>query len=147
MRGTGEYNRGTRRGKPWHLTLSLTLSVMNLPTVTVTLNLSLRLLADALGNAVEGGSRYWAAVREFTLDGEGFLDCDSVADGRARWQIEDMETGRIHTLDRVALFEGVRILGEKYPWHLGALLDRKRSDSFTGDALLQCALFGGIIYG
>ena len=28
IRGTGEYNRGTRRGKPWHPTLSLTLSLM-----------------------------------------------------------------------------------------------------------------------
>ena len=120
---------------------------MSIPTVTVTLNIPLELLSGALCSAVEGGSSYWAALVKYTLDEEGILDCESVPDGRARWEFLDIEEDKTHTLDRAALLEGVRVLGEKYPAHLGSLLDEDRSDADTGDALLQCALFGEILYG
>ena len=48
------------------------------------------------------------------------------------------------TLD--ALKRGLTILGEKYP-HLMADFVNENEDVITGDAFIQCALLGEIVYG
>lgn len=47
-------------------------------------------------------------------------------------------------LDNVAL--GIEVLATYYPRHFADLVNEK-ADSVTGDALLQCCIFGELIYG
>lgn len=49
-------------------------------------------------------------------------------------------------LDLAAILDGVRVLHEKYPHHFGDLV-RNNADAGTGDALLQCAIFGDLTFG
>lgn len=50
-------------------------------------------------------------------------------------------------LDLAAILDGVRILCEKYPHHFSDLVSDGGGDAGTGDALLQCAIFGDLPFG
>ena len=54
--------------------------------------------------------------------------------------------GPVYTLDKAAVYRGIVILAAKYPHHFADLIT-DNSDATTGDCLIQCALFGDIIFG
>ena len=54
--------------------------------------------------------------------------------------------GPVYTLDIAAVYRGIVILAAKYPHHFADLIT-DNSDATTGDCLIQCALFGDIIFG
>lgn len=56
----------------------------------------------------------------------------------------DSET--VYRLDREALQRGLKIMGEKYPHLMGDFVN-ENEDAITGDAFIQCALLGEIVYG
>lgn len=51
-----------------------------------------------------------------------------------------------HTLDLKAIKRGLRIMAKKYPEHFADLL-AENDDNDTSDCLVQCSLFGEVIYG
>lgn len=52
----------------------------------------------------------------------------------------------VYRLTMDALKRGLTIMGEKYP-HLMAQFVNENEDVITGDAFVQCALLGEIVYG
>lgn len=54
-----------------------------------------------------------------------------------------MET---HSLDLVTIARGVAIMSEKFPSHFREMMS-ENFDAETGDCMLQCCLFGDIVYG
>lgn len=59
------------------------------------------------------------------------------------WTKEDNER---FVLDCDSLERGLNILARDYPWHWKSFMD-DAFDAYTGDAFLQCCLFGSIVYG
>lgn len=49
-------------------------------------------------------------------------------------------------LDLNAIKRGIKILAEKYPYHLQNIIE-ENEDAYTSNALYQCALYGDIIAG
>ena len=49
-------------------------------------------------------------------------------------------------LNRESIAKGLDIMAEKYDWHLKAIIEED-DDADTSDVLLQCALFGDIVFG
>ena len=114
----------------------------------VTLTVSDEQLAEALCNGMEGGIHYWAQLNSYTVNAQGLYDYEGVAAGTcSSWELGDLESDETLTLDREALQRGLQILAKRYPWKLAELLDENKCDAETGDALIQCALLGDIIYG
>ena len=56
------------------------------------------------------------------------------------------EGGEVLKLDRAALEHGFNILNDKYPRIMADFL-KDNEDALTGDAFLQCALLGEVVYG
>lgn len=58
----------------------------------------------------------------------------------------DTKGSRKLTLDKIQ--RGIRVIANRYPRHLGAVLgNQAMQDAETGDVLIQCALFGEVRYG
>tara|TARA_R110002012_G_scaffold145224_1_gene303515 strand:- start:1929 stop:2117 length:189 start_codon:yes stop_codon:yes gene_type:complete len=55
------------------------------------------------------------------------------------------DRGVEYRLTRAKIKEGLRVLATKYPHHFDDLI-RQAGDSDTSDALIQCALFGKVVY-
>lgn len=60
--------------------------------------------------------------------------------------IEAGEKVEFYKIDREALKRGLAVMGEKYP-HLMSSFINDNEDVITGDAFIQCALLGEIVYG
>lgn len=127
---------------------------------SVTHKLTREQLSDALTSAFEGGSDYWCHVmgcfappESWEFDSEpksenGHYAQDFPLNPGGKVQIVDMLSGDdgVLTLDAESIQKGLSILAEKFPWHITNLVT-DNADAETGDALLQCSLFGDIIYG
>ncbi len=92
---------------------------------------------DQITAAIEGGSNYWARI--------------NVGKHQPGWRnyftarfTED--TGQTHELSLDKLKAGLQVLAEKYPHHFKDII-QESGDATTGDVLVQCALFGDIVYG
>ena len=124
---------------------------MNKFQVTTTTEISDERISNLLCSALEGGSNYWYNLVEYInpnnvecqhkhlelplIEGCGIMIGD----------IEDDEEAPI-LLNREAMQKGLKIMGEKYAWHLKAFLE-ENDDAETGDVFLQCSLFGSIVFG
>jgi hypothetical protein len=97
--------------------------------------------------AIEGGCNYWAKI-----------DVHAHERGWANYfkatftvtEVSDETTGAVsgksYTLSITKLLKGLAVLATKYPHHFCDIL-REGGDATTGDVLVQCALFGDIVYG
>lgn len=111
-------------------------------------------IASALCCAFEGGSNYWYTIVEFhepteylyrfNDDGEPYRPIDYPMNPGGFLMI-DGDDGKTYKLDRAAIDGGVRIMAEKYPHQYGNMVG-ENDDADTGDVLLQCCLFGELIY-
>ena len=117
---------------------------------TVTKQIEDERIGDLLTGAFEGGSNYWYSITEYinpTNEKVEFKcselpllkDC-----GVMIGDLEDEDAKPI-LLNREALVKGLKVLEEKYVWHLNNFLDES-DDAETSDAFLQCCLFGEIVY-
>jgi hypothetical protein len=127
---------------------------------TVTHELTAEQISDALCSAIEGGSNYWYSIDRAIEPSEWQFDSEPQRDGQ-HWlhdyplnpggallmsdTTEDNEHGTMR-LDSESIQRGLTVLAEKYSWHMQDIL-QENADADTGDALLQCCLFGEIIYG
>ena len=62
-----------------------------------------------------------------------------------RYAEDEIGVPEEYRLDRAAIERGVQVIAEKYPEFLGALAGFAQ-DARTGDALVQCSIFGEIRY-
>lgn len=51
-----------------------------------------------------------------------------------------------HELTAAKVRSGLQVMAERYPFHFANLI-QDNADAETGDVLIQCALFGQIVYG
>lgn len=118
-------------------------------------------ISDVLCSAFEGGSNYWYHIDEQIKPSEWQFDSDPQRSPHLHWlhdyplnpngallisdTTEDNEHG-VMTLDGEAIQRGLDVLAEKYHHHVTDIV-QENADADTGDALLQCCLFGDIIYG
>jgi len=119
--------------------------------VTVTKEISDERISDILCMAFEGGSNFWYEIAGYVNPknvkvGIKYLELPLIEDcGVMVGDCEDDEVKPI-LLNRAAIEKGLKIMGEKYDWHLKAILE-ENDDAETSDVLLQCSLFGEIVYG
>jgi hypothetical protein len=127
--------------------------------VHCTVTLTTEQLSDVLCSALEGGSNSWYTIEEF-VDPTLWQFNSEPKREKGHWAqdypfnpggallISDMTDSAhgVMRLDTEAIQKGLAILAEKYPWHLASIL-AENADADTGDALLQCSLFGDVIYG
>jgi hypothetical protein len=106
-----------------------------------------RTLHDNLVSAIEGGVRYWARV-DVGAHKPGWLNYFT-----AKFTIHEISDekhgaiqGQTYELTMDKLKQGLRVLQEKYSFHFMDIV-RATGDATTGDVLVQCALFGTIVYG
>lgn len=115
-------------------------------------------VASLLCSAFEGGSSYWASLVDVKEPKEWiYQEFDSPyaheypVNPGGRVIIRDMEHDgdedeKVYTLDNKAIQRGLDVMARDYPRHWSDF--RKEDyDACTGDVLLQCCLFGDIIYG
>ena len=97
--------------------------------------------------AIEGGSAYWATidVHRHKTGWENYFTATFKVH-----EDSDETKGAIHgtsyTLSMPKLLKGLQVLATKYPHHFCDIL-KEDGDATTGDVLVQCALFGDIVYG
>jgi hypothetical protein len=136
--------------------------VIALTTVALGISLSYEDIAGVLTSALEGGSNYWYFIEEYITPTTWGFTTEPRQDNGFHWASDyplnvggalmisdrgDMaEPTFTKRLDLEAITKGVAVLAEKYPHHLADIL-AENADAGTGDALLQCSLFGEIIYG
>lgn len=127
-------------------------------TVTLTHTFTRERLADVLCSALDsqyGVSYSWISSLQKVEPESWEFDSDPKPEqghyrqdypfnpgGALRIKVE----GKVYTLDTAAIQRGLTVLEEKYSWHLADILN-ENDDASTGDSLLQCCLFGDIIYG
>lgn len=96
------------------------------------------LLHDQVTAAIEGGSNYWANINvgKHELGWRNYFT--------AKFTLLDEPV--THQLSVEKLKAGLVILAKKAPRLFAQVLD-ETGDADTGDALVQCALLGDIVYG
>lgn len=136
-------------------------------TTRITVEVTDERLAEVLCSACEGGSGYWAKQDDGKespyrfadvggrtsiishLPGSGPLELVPDFDV-AITDFEDSTRGtrrpKKHRLTPAKLRRGLQVMAEKYPKHFADVVTGN-GDSTTGDVLLQCALFGELVYG
>ena len=105
-------------------------------------------VGDFIVTMFEGGSNYW--IDSIVISRKGCPKdtkyYDVPMEGGSIGVVEFDGDGTVHILDPITLDRGFYTLQKKYPWHFKALA-KDEYDVETTDALLQCSLFGDIIYG
>ena len=126
---------------------------------TVTLSLTAEQISDVLCSALEGGSNYWCSLVRGVKPTAWVFDSEPKRENGRHWVHDyplnpggviiftDAEEGdeKELRLDAQALHKGLAVLAEKHPQHITDMLT-ENADADTGDALLQCCLFGEIVY-
>lgn len=132
----------------------------------VEIEVSLQVISDTLCSAFEGGSNYWYHIDEFiqpplltflsdralsNLTGAParvFRHLDFPLNEGGSLTISDKEdrTAPARTLNLATIATGLKVMAEKYPRHFADMMNED-GDAETGDVLLQCCLFGEVVYG
>ena len=131
-------------------------------TIPVTFPVDRQRVADTLCSAFEGGSTYWCRLEDKSPLPDAALE--TLADQNARAYLMDWallggsltfsaEGGSIveggptrWTLDADTLAAGLGVMATKYPTHFADMVSHG-GDATTGDVLLQCCLFGEVVFG
>ena len=124
-----------------------------------TIEVPVQKVQDNLCSAFEGGSNYWYTITEFVKptsmphrsDEEGkvvYKHLDYPVNPGGALMIGDAEdpARKPVRLDVAAIQKGLDVMAEKFPRHFSNMMD-ENGDAITGDVLLQCCVFGDVIYG
>lgn len=128
-------------------------------TISVQMDFDEQRVKDLLCCAFEGGSNYWCEVEKthlspfaeremeahtFCTHEMPFLEgCDLILKD-ATGENDGPEQPWI--LNREKLVKGLQVMADKYPKHFNDFV-AENEDADTGDAYLQCCLFGEIVFG
>lgn len=132
-------------------------------SVNVTMEMSFTndRIKDLICSGMEGGIAYWARISEyvdppeapdlnklFTRSGSKLYKHNQyplIPD--AAVILEDAETGEgPWRFDLDAVKKGLQVMSQKYPKHFADFME-ENEDADTGDAFIQCCLFGETVYG
>lgn len=112
-------------------------------------------ILSALDSAFYGGSTYWLNVRECAVVQRG-TDIENAWAGHVMsgGQLQLVhpnvaKTGIRRTvtiLDRAMVERGLQLMSTVSPFQMANLVN-DNADADTGDVLLQCAMFGEVIFG
>lgn len=108
----------------------------------VNIEVKQELIVNALESANIG---YWAAVPK-GADHEDLLAGIAQAVVVESEGSHDGSSNGRHTLTGAKVRKGLAVMAEKYPAHFAHLLGDD-ADAETGDVLVQCSIFGVIVYG
>jgi hypothetical protein len=111
--------------------------------VQVPLYITAERIDDLLCSAFEGGANYWASI---TLNGSSKENTYFELVEQGKVEVEDYEEGETYPLTVESIEKALKIMGDKYDWHLKNIIN-ENDDGETGDVLLQCAVLGDIVYG
>ena len=128
--------------------LEASLGFHNNPIVmTLTFPLSEGTFHDQVTTSIEGGSNYWARIdvgehqpgwRNYFTAKYTIIEISDEKAGAVQGQTYEL------SLDK--LKAGLQIVADKYPHHFKDIIEQS-GDATTADVLVQCALFGEIVYG
>lgn len=126
---------------------------------TITQTLSLQKVSDALCSALNDGLNCWCRISgvlapsiwEFESNpksesGHYTQDYPLNPGGALLIVDEESDDDGVLTLDWNALQKGLTVMAERYPKTFSNIITGN-ADANTGDMLLQCSLFGKVIYG
>ncbi len=131
-------------------------------SIAVTQEVPEEKVQNLLTNGFDHGIAYWAMVQEdsgvdenpeaewrsdLPLNGGWVILEDSTGEGfpeEGEGNPFEVEGGVI--LNRESVERGLQVLASKYPRHFGDMMS-ENDDAYTADALIQCAVFGDIIFG
>lgn len=117
-------------------------------------------ISDLLVTAFEGGINYWLGTIDYQ-EPSSMVFAPAETPRYATYPLNPggaviVSASGIHPadvaklcnqrLDRAAIERGLGIMAEKYPKHYGDIL-HDNHDADTADVLVQCALFGDIVFG
>jgi len=117
-------------------------------TITVTYEIQTALCKDLLITAIEGGINYWGAVKDYDPE-----------NGTVKVWDEVEPSTTVHVVDVTTIERGIQILLEGYADTTAAKNISKSVanypsgkvffdfDASDADCVLQCGIFGEIIYG
>lgn len=134
--------------------------------INVAVTVTFQRIADTLVSAFEGGSNYWYLIEEEIAPAPDKLYPWDIKTGEQVWgpyqyplseggaviiSVLDTEEGDDHhnkkfRLDLEAINKGLEVMANKFPRHFADMIN-ENGDATTGDVLLQCCLFGDLIYG
>lgn len=104
--------------------------------------------------AAEGGINYWARIRNYKI--RALDEPEKYPDGCSMEVQEDEVMGGTDPLwvkvDRMLVAKGIQVMAEKYPHQLRALIASGSCGDYAPDAevcdvIVQCGVFGEIVYG
>jgi hypothetical protein len=102
-------------------------------------------LSDAAHSQAMGKEPTVYPHLDYPFNEGGSLVIEAIGDhGEGRDTINGLTS---FTLNLETIAKGLQTLADKYNWHFAALLSESNCDAETGDAFLQCCLFGEIVYG
>jgi len=99
--------------------------------------------ADSMAEAPEGVE--WRHQLPLVEGGFVVLE-DSTGEGGFPEEGPFVVEGGGVILNRESLQRGLTVMGEKYPRHMADMLD-ENDDAITADVLIQCAVFGELVFG
>lgn len=124
---------------------------MNEWTIGIGVVVTAENIDDIMCAALEGGITYWASCARVVGDYLGEYASEQIARG-GTLKIYDSEDGKWHELDREKILAGIEKayncgFYSEYEWCDGTELDCCMVDAEVADAIVQCAIFGDVIYG
>ncbi len=125
--------------------------------ITTPFHITIEVPGQYLADVLEGaGSRYWCERLRFDAERCDGLTCwEALLAGkidRVRVivdpELEPDQRSKRYAVTRASLLRAVQVIRDKYPHHIAGVLGNDSVlDANTGDALLQCAALGDIVYG
>jgi len=135
--------------------------------IKTTVGVPWQTVGNILVNAFEGGSNYWYMIHDrkrpknfynsekgdwsyphmsypINEGGAILVSNEKISGGKDCKDGEDDHKEK--WVNQESLAEGLRIMAEKYPEDFNNMIS-ENDDAITGDVLLQCTLFGEVIYG
>ncbi len=122
----------------------------------IIVNITEKQIADALVSAFEGGSNYW--IKEIEEKGNqtarpwgkneptpSYISAPLSNGGSVVITARDGDEGG--TLNLKTIKRGLTVMAKEFPRHFGDLLSEDSWDAETADVLLQCCIYGKVIYG
>ena len=116
-----------------------------------TINVTAEDIDDIMCSALEGGITYWCDNAKVVGEYLGDYASEQISRG-GTLLLFDAEDDKVYELNRDKLLDGIKIAYENqffsyYEWCNGKELDCCEIDAMIADCIVQCALFGEIVYG
>lgn len=106
---------------------------------------------DIMCSALEGGITYWCYKAKVVGDYLGEYASEQISRGGVL-KLYDSEDDEVYELTLDKLLKGIEIAARdnyysEYEWINGSEIDCCQVDAEVADCIVQCALFGEVVYG